>query len=60
MKLLQWNIQWCRGMDGVVDPARIARFAKSFADPDVMCFQEVAINFPSLRPPASSWAAKRP
>lgn len=48
MKLLQWNIQWCRGMDGVVDPARIARFAKQFADPDVACFQEVAINFPSL------------
>jgi endonuclease/exonuclease/phosphatase family metal-dependent hydrolase len=48
MKLLQWNIQWCRGMDGVVDPARIARFARAFADPDVMCFQEVAINFPSL------------
>lgn len=48
MKLLQWNIQWCRGMDGVVDPARIARFAKAFADPDVICFQEVAINFPSL------------
>ncbi len=48
MKLLQWNIQWCRGMDGVVDPARIARFAKAFADPDVICFQEVAINYPSL------------
>ncbi len=48
MKLLQWNIQWCRGMDGVVDPARIARFAKQFADPDVACFQEVAINYPAL------------
>jgi len=48
MKLLQWNIQWCRGMDGRVDPARIARFAKEFADPDVACFQEVAINFPAL------------
>ncbi len=48
MKLLQWNIQWCRGMDGVVDPARIARFAKKFADPDVACFQEVAINYPAL------------
>lgn len=48
MKLLQWNIQWCRGMDGVVDPARIARFTKAFADPDVACFQEVAINYPAL------------
>ena len=48
MRLLQWNIQWCRGMDGVVDPARIARVAKGLADPDVACFQEVAINFSTL------------
>lgn len=48
MKLLQWNIQWCRGMDGKVDPARIARTARKIADPDVICLQEVAVNFPAL------------
>jgi endonuclease/exonuclease/phosphatase family metal-dependent hydrolase len=48
MRLLQWNIQWCRGMDGVVDPARIARVARELGDPDVCCFQEVAVNFPAL------------
>ena len=48
MLLLQWNIQWCRGMDGRVDPARIARVAKQLCDPDVCCFQEVADNFDSL------------
>lgn len=48
MKLLQWNIQWCRGMDGRVDPARIAREAKALCDPDVCCFQEVAVNYPDL------------
>jgi endonuclease/exonuclease/phosphatase family metal-dependent hydrolase len=48
MRLLQWNIQWCRGMDGVVDPGRIARVAREIADPDVACFQEVAINYPAL------------
>jgi endonuclease/exonuclease/phosphatase family metal-dependent hydrolase len=48
MRLLQWNIQWCRGLDGKVDPARIAREAKAMADPDVCCFQEVAINFATL------------
>lgn len=48
MKLLQWNIQWCRGMDGCVDPARIARVAKELAEPDVLCLQEVAINYPAL------------
>ncbi|OGA59701.1 MAG: hypothetical protein A3F77_12365 [Betaproteobacteria bacterium RIFCSPLOWO2_12_FULL_67_28] len=48
MRLLQWNIQWCRGVDGVVDPARIARAARELCDPDVACFQEVAVNFPAL------------
>ncbi|MBK8064397.1 MAG: endonuclease/exonuclease/phosphatase family protein [Betaproteobacteria bacterium] len=48
MKVLQWNIQWCRGMDGAVDPARIARVAQELADPDIACFQEVAVNFPAL------------
>lgn len=48
MNLLQWNIQWCRGMDGSVSPQRIARVAKDLADPDIACFQEVAVNFASL------------
>lgn len=48
MRLLQWNIQWCRGMDGVVNPARIARTARELCDPDLCCFQEVAVNFPAL------------
>ena len=48
MRLLCWNVQWCRGVDGVVDPARIAREARRFADPDVVCMQEVAAHFPDL------------
>ena len=52
MKLLTWNIQWCRGVDGRVDPARIARTARAFADFDVLCLQEVAVHFPGL--PGSS------
>ena len=35
-------------MDGRVDPARIARVAKQLCDPDVACFQEVAVNYPAL------------
>jgi len=35
-------------MDGRVDPARIAAVARDLADPDVCCFQEVAINFAVL------------
>ena len=49
MKLMTWNIQWCRGVDGQVDPARIVKHAKAFGDFDVFCFQEVANNFPDPR-----------
>jgi len=48
MKLISWNIQWCRGCDGRVDPARIAKVVREMADADVLCLQEVARNFPSL------------
>jgi endonuclease/exonuclease/phosphatase family metal-dependent hydrolase len=48
MKLITWNVQWCRGIDLVVDPARIAHTAREIADFDVLCLQEVAVNFPGL------------
>jgi len=48
MKLITWNIQWCRGCDGRVDPARIARVAREMADFVVLCLQEVARNYPDL------------
>ncbi len=46
MKLMTWNVQWCRGVDGRVDPARVAAEARRLADFDVLCLQEVADNFP--------------
>jgi endonuclease/exonuclease/phosphatase family metal-dependent hydrolase len=48
MKLMTWNVQWCCGMDGRVDPERIAREARQIADFDVLCLQEVAVNFSGL------------
>ena len=48
MKLITWNIQWARGIDFKVDVARIARTAREIADFDVLCLQEVAVNFPGL------------
>ncbi len=48
MKLLSWNIQWGRGMDGRVDLARILQTIRQLGDFDVICLQEVAINFPGL------------
>lgn len=49
MKLVTWNVQWCLGCDGVVDPKRIVDHARAFADFDVLCLQEVAANFPALK-----------
>ncbi|MBN9463244.1 MAG: endonuclease/exonuclease/phosphatase family protein [Burkholderiales bacterium] len=48
MKLITWNVQWCRGCDGRVDPRRIVAHARALADFDVLCLQEVAANFPAL------------
>ena len=48
MKLLSWNIQWCRGVDGRVDAQRIARELRGMADADVICLQEVARGFETL------------
>lgn len=53
MQILTWNVQWCCGMDGVVDPARIVRHALEMGAErgglDVLCLQEVAVNYPRLR-----------
>ncbi len=49
MKLVTWNVQWCLGVDGIVDPQRIVDEARAFADFDVLCLQEVAANFPALK-----------
>ena len=48
MRLITWNVQWCRGIDGIVDPARIAHEARRIADPDVLCLQEINAGFADL------------
>jgi len=48
VKLVTWNIQWGRGVDGRVDLARIVSTARGLADFDLLCLQEVADNFPGL------------
>jgi endonuclease/exonuclease/phosphatase family metal-dependent hydrolase len=49
MKLITWNVQWCRGVDLRVDPARIVEEARRLADFDVLCLQEIADNYPEPR-----------
>jgi endonuclease/exonuclease/phosphatase family metal-dependent hydrolase len=48
VKLVTWNTQWCCGLDGVVNPARIVEHARHLADFDVLCLQEIAVNYPAL------------
>jgi endonuclease/exonuclease/phosphatase family metal-dependent hydrolase len=48
MKLLSWNIQWGRGLDGRVDLPRILQTIRQLGDFDVICLQEVAVNFLGL------------
>lgn len=49
MKILSWNTQWCCGLDGLVSPQRIVERARSLADADVLCLQEIAVNYPGLQ-----------
>jgi endonuclease/exonuclease/phosphatase family metal-dependent hydrolase len=54
MKLITWNVQWCRGVDTRVDPARIVAEVQRLGDFDVLCLQEIADNFPDPRLPGSA------
>ncbi len=48
MRLITWNVQWGKGCDGAVDLNRIVSVARSLADADVFCFQEVSDGFAAL------------
>lgn len=48
MKLITWNVQWFCGLDEVVSVERVLREARAMADFDVLCLQEVAVNYPRL------------
>ncbi|GAB3756932.1 endonuclease/exonuclease/phosphatase family protein [Ramlibacter monticola] len=44
MKLVTWNTQECRGIDGQVSCPRIVEGARALADFDVLCLQEISDN----------------
>jgi endonuclease/exonuclease/phosphatase family metal-dependent hydrolase len=48
MLITTWNVQWCRGVDGMVDPARIAAGLRRLGEPHVACLQEVASGYGEL------------
>lgn len=49
LKIVTWNSQACCGLDGAVRPERIVATARALADFDVLCLQEVAVNFPAVQ-----------
>lgn len=48
LQIVTWNTQWCCGLDGRVSPERIVQGARALADFDVLCLQEIAVNYPAL------------
>lgn len=48
MRLLTWNAQWCRGIDGVISAERLIETARAMGDFDVLCLQEISQNYPGL------------
>lgn len=48
MRLVTWNTQWCKGLDGRVSPRRILDGARQLGDFDVLCLQEISQHFPGL------------
>lgn len=48
MKLVTWNTQSCKGLDGAVSAKRIVDGARALADFDVLCLQEIAQHYPGL------------
>ena len=47
-RIVTWNIQCAKGVDGRVDPGRIAEAARGWGEPDILCLQEVARFMPDL------------
>jgi endonuclease/exonuclease/phosphatase family metal-dependent hydrolase len=48
MKVVTYNVQWFKGLDNVVDIARVINVAREMADFDALCLQEVAVNYTAL------------
>jgi endonuclease/exonuclease/phosphatase family metal-dependent hydrolase len=48
LKLITWNVQWFCGLDDVVSVERVLQEAHAIADFDVLCLQEVAVDYPRL------------
>ena len=46
--IVTWNIQYGKGVDGVLDLGRIVDTVRAKGDFDVLCVQEIAINYAEM------------
>lgn len=46
--LLSWNIQYGKGVDGVIDLRRIVETARRDGPVDILCLQEISVGFADL------------
>ena len=46
LKLLSWDIQYGKGVDGLIDLNRIRDGILETADADIICLQEISRNEP--------------
>lgn len=49
IRIITWNIQWGLGIDGKVDLKRVVDEARTIADFDILCLQEVSDGFSDLK-----------
>jgi endonuclease/exonuclease/phosphatase family metal-dependent hydrolase len=48
LDIVTWNVQWFCGLDDQVSVERVLAHARAMVDFDVLCLQEVAIDYPAL------------
>ena len=46
LSIVSWNIQYGKGVDGIIDLSRVAEVIHQDGLPDILCFQEVSRNDP--------------
>ncbi|MBC8259368.1 MAG: endonuclease/exonuclease/phosphatase family protein [SAR324 cluster bacterium] len=47
LTIVSWNIQYGKGVDGVIDLTRIAQQIRIDGLPDILCLQEISRNYPA-------------
>ena len=47
LSIVSWNIQYGKGVDGLINLTCVARDVRSEGLPDLLCLQEISRNYPT-------------